>query len=291
MQANIFHLHALSALHCGTGQSAGVVDLPIARARASNIPLVPGSSLRGVLRAEIAASAALGELETALFGPRSIDGPDGAYAGAMAVGDAHLLLLPVRALSGVVAYASCPFILRRYAADLARAGAPVLAVPEPPDLDTALHGADSVSLIDGKIVLEDLDLIARQSDAAGAWAAAIANRIFAQDEAAQDDLRRRFLILPDAVFSFLCETATEIRARTAIDQKSGTVKPGALWYEENLPAESILWGVFAISDARGGVRRSAAGLAAALPSEQLLQLGGKAGVGRGLTRIILRGDQ
>lgn len=289
MQARLFHLHALSALHCGTGQSAGVVDLPIARSRSSNIPLVPGSSVRGVLRAELAGTAD-NALENALFGPRSIDGPEGAHAGALAVGDAHLLLLPVRALAGVVAYATCPFILRRYAADLVRAQQSTPAVPDVAATE-ALHGRAGVNLIDGKIVLEDLDLAAKESEGADQWAEAIAARIFAQDAEARKDLASRFVVLPDSVFSFLCETATEIRARIGIDQKTGTVKKGALWYEENLPAESVLWGVYAVSDSRSGNARKAADLAAALPAEQLLQLGGKAGVGRGLTRMIMGGAQ
>ncbi len=33
MQTRIFHLQALSALHVGTGQGVGIVDLPIARAK------------------------------------------------------------------------------------------------------------------------------------------------------------------------------------------------------------------------------------------------------------------
>ena len=52
MNTRIFHLHALSALHVGTGQGIGAVDLPIARSRATNLPLVPGSALKGVLRDE-----------------------------------------------------------------------------------------------------------------------------------------------------------------------------------------------------------------------------------------------
>ena len=52
MNTRIFHLHALSALHVGTGQSIGAIDLPIARSRATNLPLVPGSALKGVLRDE-----------------------------------------------------------------------------------------------------------------------------------------------------------------------------------------------------------------------------------------------
>ena len=68
MQARLFHLHALSALHCGTGRSAGVVDLPMARARATQMPIVPGSALRGVLRQQVTDRA--GEDAETLFGPR-----------------------------------------------------------------------------------------------------------------------------------------------------------------------------------------------------------------------------
>ena len=106
MQARLFHLHALSALHCGTGRSAGVVDLPIARARATQMPIVPGSALRGVLRQQVTDRA--GEDAETLFGPRTIRNDQGAFAGALSIGDAHLLALPVRCLAGIVSYVTCP---------------------------------------------------------------------------------------------------------------------------------------------------------------------------------------
>ena len=102
MQTKIFHLHALSALHVGTGQGVGVVDLPIARAKATNLPLVPGSALKGVLRDE--AQSQLGLKDDQI---RSLFGPDNtvedSHAGALALGDAHLLLLPIRSFAGTVA--------------------------------------------------------------------------------------------------------------------------------------------------------------------------------------------
>jgi CRISPR-associated protein Cmr4 len=45
-----FLIHALSPLHAGTGHSAGVIDLPIARMAATDIPFAPGSGIKGVLR-------------------------------------------------------------------------------------------------------------------------------------------------------------------------------------------------------------------------------------------------
>ncbi len=292
MKQNLFYLHAVSALHCGNGQSAGVIDLPIARERATNLPLVPGSSLRGVLREEFASKGGEDDrkLEKSLFGPRS--GSDEAHAGALAIGDAHLLLLPIRALAGIVAYATCPFILRNFSKD---AGYPKLAgsdvaIPVPKDTE-AIHTKSSVNRLLDKIVLEDLDLVARQESGADSWADAIAKSVFPDDTDAQTDLVQRFLILPDSVFVFLSETATEVRARIAIDEKTGTVKKGALWYEENLPAESVLWGIYALSDARVKDGLKADDLAAKIPASLLLQLGGKAGIGRGLTRFINGGKR
>ena len=290
MHPRLFHLHALSALHCGTGQSAGVVDLPIARARATKFPIVPGSSLRGVLRQQVTE----GDPAAArtLFGPESIGSDQDAFAGALAIGDAHLLLLPVRCLAGIVSYVTAPFILRRYARDLKRAGLPPPPLPPEPSADEALVPADSVNLVDRKLVLEDLDLAAREDAPAPLreWAAHIAQAVHPDpgDAEARNDLARRFALLPDEIMSFLAETATEVRSRIALDPGTGTVRKGALWYEENLPAETVLWGVFALSaSSNSDDTRSADTLAGSLPvSDTLLQLGGKAGVGRGLVRFL-----
>ena len=292
MKTRLFHLHALSALHCGTGQSAGVVDLPIARAKATKLPMVPGSSLRGVLRDELEQEDA-----TTLFGPRldlrravvdaaSTDDDANSFAGACAVGDATLLALPVRCLAGVVCYATSPFILSRYARDLCRAGLQVPDVVDPGQSQVAVP-QQSVNLVQGKVVLEDLDLTAREDTTAEQWAKMLAGVAYPDDEDAQEDFTSRFAVLPDDVMDFLSETGTEVRTRIAVDPTTGTAKGTALWHEENLPAESLLWGVFAVTASlRQDDQRGEDELAKAVPSCRLLQLGGKAGVGRGLVRFI-----
>ena len=171
MHSQLFHLHALSVLHCGTGQSVGVVDLPIARARATQLPIVPGSSLRGVLRQEVGSGSET--LARALFGPKNISANDQSFAGALAVGDAHLLALPVRALAGILCYATSPFILHRYAQDLKRTGC---AAPAVPTAQSAVVTARSVNRIAQTLVLEDLDLAAQDSPLANQWAETIAAR-------------------------------------------------------------------------------------------------------------------
>src|SRR5438552_7194950 len=43
-------IHALTALHPGSGTALGTVDLPVQRERATQWPTVAGSALKGILR-------------------------------------------------------------------------------------------------------------------------------------------------------------------------------------------------------------------------------------------------
>ncbi|GIX35131.1 MAG: type III-B CRISPR module RAMP protein Cmr4 [Lysobacteraceae bacterium] len=289
MKSLAFHLHALSALHVGIGQAIGTVDLPIARERATQLPFVPGSAIKGVLRATCSDRPHA----TALFGPESIRSNDDAFAGALAIGDARLLLLPVRSLAGVMAWATCPFVLRRYADDLKLLGR---ETPRLPDLvpGHARVGVGSSLYVgrSGKLVLDDLDIDAQEDASAQAWAKHFREVLFPGDAGAERHFDPRFVVLADDEFVFLAETGTEVRARVRIDPQSGTVKQGALWYEENLPAESVLWGLIGVGPSREPKQAADAGamaeaFRAAVGTHRSLQLGGKASVGRGLVRFRL----
>jgi len=300
MQTQIFHLQNLSALHVGTGQGVGVVDLPIARAKSTNLPLIPGSAIKGVLRDELAAQKLLQENDIqTLFGPDSA--LDDAHAGAIAFGDANLLLLPIRSFAGTVAYATCPFILRQYKRD-SRTNLEDLQIPQLSDSDdntvSARVTANSSLMISGtgRIALEDLDIQAYDNDNTQEWANAITESLFPESTKDYEDWRtqvaKRFVILPDDIFSFLADTATEVRTRIRIDRKTRTVQQGALWTEENLPADSVFWGVLGVSQSRKkSDDRSAQDLADLLPKKEIqIQIGGKHTVGRGFCRLLLTSD-
>lgn len=288
MQTRIFHLQAISALHVGTGQGVGIVDLPIARAKATNLPIVAGSALKGVLRDEAESQLNLGkdQIKT-LFGP--VD-TDASHAGAIAFGDAQLLLLPIRSFAGTVAYATCPYILRQYQRDVGSN----LQIPEL-EADKACVTEGSVLFVaNGQMALEDLDISASSTGLVGQWAVQIVEQLYPESVAQYEQWRKavkdRFVILPDDIFSFLADTATEIRTRIRIDRDTRVVMNGALWTEENLPAESVLWGVIGISASRNKDHsKTAEELAELLPSgkELSLQLGGKHTVGRGFCRLLL----
>lgn len=300
MQTQIFHLQNLSALHVGTGQGVGVVDLPIARSKSTNLPLVPGSAIKGVLRDELASQEFLqpNDIQT-LFGPDT--SLEDAHAGAIAFGDANLLLLPIRSFAGTVAYATCPFILRQYKRDntsnTADLQIPQLAGSDD-DTVSARVTVGSSLIVQGtdRIALEDLDIQAYDNDSTQKWADAITESLYPENSKDYEDWRTqvasRFVILPDDIFSFLADTATEIRTRIRIDRKTRTVQQGALWTEENLPADSVFWGVLGVSQSRKkSDDRSAQNLADLLPKQEIkIQIGGKHTVGRGFCRLLLNAN-
>jgi CRISPR-associated protein Cmr4 len=116
------------------------------------------------------------------------------------------------------------------------------------------------------VLFEDIDLDAHDcpnakalAETLGAWTG-------------RDDLKGRLAVVPNDVFSYFSETATEVTAHTALEPDTKTVKDGALWYEEALPAESLL-SSFVLKDGADFSPRSP------------LQIGGKGSVGKGLLSV------
>ncbi|SBS35742.1 RAMP superfamily protein [Marinomonas spartinae] len=287
MSFHTYHLITQTILHCGSGQSVGIVDQPIARDRATHLPLVPGSTVRGVLRAHI--SQQNDELTNILFGYQKPDS-EPSSAGALSITDAHLLLLPVRTVYGILAYATCPFILQRYKKDLKLD----LTIPTiADDQDQALYPNGNPNKHDNVMVLEDLDLKAKECTDTQKWAEHIAETLYTKDSDDYNDMSKRIIILPDTVFSFLAETATEIRTRIRINQDSGVVDKGALWTEESLPAESVLWGVYSVDKTRLQDQNSdkLVKLNGIINDKPLLQMGGNMGTGNGLVQFIAQSSK
>lgn len=283
MQTNLLFLHALSPLHAGTGQGVGVIDLPIAREKATNLPIVPGSTIKGVLRANCEDEA----LKIRVFGPEPNAASD--HAGSAQFSDLRLLFLPVRSLAGTFAWVTSPLVLRRFARDCGMATASKI-VFNPPSLDvtgTCLVTSNDSSLkMSGQdqVVLEDLPLIAEINPSLDGLLTGIAQQIFPGDSDWQSLFEKRVCVVHDNVLSFLLDTATEVTARIRIDDDTKTVANGALWYEEALPAETILSGLMTVQE----VKATADEVTHVIRNiENPLQVGGKSTVGRGLCNVRL----
>ena len=309
MSSYLTFIHVLSALHAGTGQGSGIIDLPIAREKATGLPYVPGSSLKGALRTSCPETISPEPGKTVkriqLFGNEEIiDGS--AAAGTIQISDQRLLLLPVRSLAGTFAWVTSPYVLRRLVRDMGEMGHAKLEVPSIQDMHQALvindpsdaNAKEDVCQLlvtdEGAIYLEDLDLHAeKQGDAVRKWADWLGQQIFSDEKDWQLQLRQRLCVVHNDVFSFLLKTATEVIARIRLEEERKAVKKGGLWYEEALPTETVLSGLALVtprSKARNGQEElTAEDIRVAFKSltRKNLQLGGKATVGRGQCRILL----
>lgn len=295
MKTRVFNIHALSALHVGVGQGIGLIDLPIARERSTGLPLIPGSGLKGVLRDELRPDNKGRNVWLSLFGPESADAENDPFAGALMVGDAHLLCLPVRSLAGTFAWVTAPWVLKRYQRDLNLVTDQTPAIPSIEEGTVLLSQNTALKMAENEVVLEDLRMVSTSNSEANTWSEFIAQRIFAGDAAWQQNFNQRFLIMSDDEFNYLAEHATEVRARIKMKEGTRTVAKGALWYEENLPIESLFWGVLGCSNSRYAKHSVDADSLLNSFRENLLeqdscrlQLGGKATVGRGQVRFLMQ---
>ncbi len=283
MRAKLLFLHALSPLHAGTGQGVGAIDLPIAREKGTDIPIVPGSSLKGVLRDACAALHKDDDTCTRVFGPDTEHAHE--HAGAVVLTDLRLVALPVRSLAGVFAWVSSPFLLQRLTRDAQLAGQS--GVPAKPKLSApqiALVSNANVLELKGAVILEDVKLTAQAQ--ADDWADWLADRLFPgeEDKDWRAEFKAHFCIVHDDVMSYLLQVGTEVTARIRLKDDEKTVAKGALWYEEALPAESILAGLVA-AQPNGRAEPNEVFEMLRRLAQHPLQIGGNATVGRGLCRL------
>lgn len=331
---SLIFLYAETPLHAGSGTALGAVDLPIQRERMSNLPMVQGSGVKGAWREEVDALLRRDSLPKeltpvkedrenfvqTLFGPPpptaervgtteeadSRATPD-EFAGALSLLDARLLLFPARTVWGGWAWVTAPMVLERLARDLELVRQKAGATSAPwgelslKESEAVLVSTSSQVARQGTLLIEDLEYTARPSKEVDALATWLRDHAFPQSDAYRRFSARveaQIVVLGDAEFRFLTEHATEVVARIRINSETGTVDAGALWSEESLPAESILWtvGFFSKSHRKVNNRRepSANGQKAAEAvkgySAEALQRHFHDAV-RALNRIRLGGDR
>lgn len=307
--AQMLYLYVETPLHAGTGSSVGVVDLPIQRERHTKYPMIQSSGIKGKLRAE-----ACEKLEKKddkhrdkkikiIFGDDSLGGSK--YAGAISPGDARLLLFPVRSLVGVFAWTTSIHALARFKRDLEAAGKTVeWNLDNLSDHDKAWT-VDAVSVCAGdKVVLEEFAYVHRQHEDVETIAKWLAENALPQaptdpakaDEYSyfRDKLKKHLVILPETDFRDFTQFATEVVTRIKIDQEKKTVQDGALWTEEHLPSDTLLYTPLHATRPRetSELFDSAEDILKEVRTLGLdrLQLGGDETVGRGIVKLHFGGN-
>jgi len=312
----MLYLYVETPLHAGVGSGLSSIDLPIQRERTTQYPMIQGSGIKGKMRAAMEGDRKKLSPEDraiidTLFGPPSkpaddkdngISGSD--HAGALIAGDARILLFPVRSLTGVFAYTTSHDVLNRFMRDANRGGKSLdWTIPEAKEHTVLVTGKSSVTA-GNAVVLEEFSFAEDKSASAhvdniARW---IANNALPQTVEEykywRNKVQNSLVILPEDDFRDFVVNATEIITRISIDRATKTAAGTALWTEEHLPTDTLLYVPIYATQARKMKKEGDKEVpmmladeilrrAAALEQSQdgYIQLGGDETVGRGIVRI------
>jgi CRISPR-associated protein Cmr4 len=313
MNSRILTLFTRTPLHVGAGASVGAIDQPIVRERHTGLPIIPGSSLKGVLadlwHADTTSengktSRVLAKDITWLFGS---DSDKDASAGALSFGEARLLAFPIRSARGSFAWLTSPLLLARAARD----GVPgITALPADlvakldddkafflPSAPIALAGISAISSTTNtpgkpgqpaRLVLEDY-VFNHAGTIPEATPAALA-KLAPDAPHFCDSLADRLVIISDGMLSFFVQTACEIAQHVRINDATGTADDGGLFNQENAPADTLFYAVLHATPGRSEAHRqnqpssAFVALATRLGADDVrhtIQIGGDASTGLG----------
>jgi len=207
------------------------------------------------------------------------------------------LLLPVRSVAGTFSWVTSPLLLARFARDCKEAGLSAPPIPAIAAVDRcAVTNACQLTVqMQGdqqgsRVIFEDLDLRPETHPACDGLAGFLASRLFPGDDTWAGILERRLCVVHDDIMTFLARHGTDVVTRIKLDDESKTVAKGQLWTEESLPVESVLVSlVVAMPNKRTKLTPAEIFTKLCQLSEGMVQLGGKATVGRGRCRLVMAG--
>jgi CRISPR-associated protein Cmr4 len=334
--AKPFFMVVETPLHAGSGQELGIVDMPIQRERHTDFPKIEGSGLKGSIREVFETLKTEGnkvnsdklkkefsnadkfvleekweidndgkkeikmkdgeelikfdEAISLSFGPEEGD----AHAGALGFTDARILLFPVKSMKGVFAYITCPMVLDKFKKDLelcknSESIKNYFFKNKSIPTENTITNLGELG-INGKIILEEYAFDVKAEQTTVDFAERLSKIL------GIDAIKNKLVILSNDDFRDFVNLSTEVITRTKINPETGTVQTGALFTEEYLPTETVLYslvlstpifnkekGIFAKTDAQKEEERVMDFFEKGVP--EIIQIGGNATIGKGIVEI------
>jgi CRISPR-associated protein Cmr4 len=245
-KAIMMGLFAETPLHSGTGSTTGVVDLPVQRDIHTGFPIMQASGLKGAMR-EVSEKK-LGENSECV---NIILGPKGSeHAGAISITDARLLAFPVRSLSEVYVWVTCPMVLDRLKRDMALLNLPKDSLPTIAAAKDKAYVSEGSGL-NGKIVLEEFSLAIDNSKANDIkkWIDEIIKLMPSANthNSVKTKMEKHLVVISNDDFAHLVKTATQVSARIVLKENKTSEN---LWYEESLPPDTLFYTMIFAMDSR-----------------------------------------
>lgn len=325
--AKPFMFRTISSLHAGSGNDLGIIDLPIQREKHTSFPKVESSSLKGALReafetklqkhkeeflkknidpsSMVDFAQELDDVKRKLlifdhaihlafgFDESGVDvkiknkfDNDTEFSGALGFSDARLLFFPVRSAKGVFAWITCPLILKRFQEEMQMCGNAIsMNVLNVEIGKVSTFSGNTISINNKNVVLEEYTFEEKQD--------------LQLDELINyfPQIKEKLAVLSDDDFKDFVNLSTEVITRTKIDNSTGTVAKGALFNEEYLPSETIMYflvfasPIFQKEDKNKGIFKQNGKAEEELVMEffekslpEIVQLGGNATIGKGIVK-------
>jgi CRISPR-associated protein Cmr4 len=224
-------------------------DLPVQK-DTFGYPVLWSNSVKGAFRSTFRRKNGNGitTVEKVIFGSEIGIAED--YASAMTILDARLFAIPTRSLTGVYAYITTPHLLKR--------------------AKTLFEYLEALGIPGNSLKRQRLDSMLKKEEK---MPVASSNKLFVafgtfvlaeetikdvklDEELASDvenllqgvnlpidvkDISERFVLVDDEHGRQLIRKSLLLLTRTALDYKTKTVKPGALWTEEYVPEMSLFY--------------------------------------------------
>ncbi len=281
---SICTFYAISPVHAGSGAATSTVDLPIQRERHTNWPHIQASAVKGAVRAHYRKFAGdkNADIINLIFGSDSDNdkekqGAEDGLPGALSVSDAKLFAFPMRSNIAPFVWVTCPAVLKRLKNDFKFVQMEETeAIPDFKKDEAILLNGN----MNGEVILEDA--VAKITETAQIPKIL---SVFTDIE--------NLILISDEMFDYCVSSCTEVQTYIKIDSKKGTVdeNTGGLWYQELLPADSMLYSVVYYS----GVDMNGSDMNELQAStikghieevvKEFIQVGGDETLGRGICKI------
>lgn len=262
-----------TGVHCGSGSSLEVIDLPIQREKHTNFPIFQASSVKGTMRRFYNGL----DLES-IFGSES----GNEYASCISFTDARVLFFPVKSFKEVFVWITCPLVLKKFQNDINIIGFNWESnIPDIfNDTSALIFGSAEKLSLNNKLIIDEyvFDIVQNQNQ----------NLFDSLNLPHKEFLLSKLIVISNDMFKFFVSSATDVIARTAIDKERGVVIPGALWYEEYLPSDTFLYSLVLAENSRSNENIKSKNVIENLQHNinKIIQIGGNETIGKGIVELF-----